>query len=230
MFKIECLGSGSSGNCYLISKNNTYFMLECGISYNKIVQELAIRNLTLSDLVFIAVSHEHKDHSLSLEKIKKVNKHIIYQSNQVHAYYDEYLYAPITVTPFEVVHDVECYGFIIQDGEDSLMFATDCESIVSSLREYNFTQMMIECNYYDLYAAKALKSNNENPKLIRQINAHMSLHTCIQTIQMCMTINLKEIYLMHLSDELSDEKIMKYLVEYNTHIKTFVCQKYGGIK
>lgn len=221
MFKIECFATGSSGNCYLVSIDNKHFMIECGISYRTIVLELAKRKLTISDLKFIAISHEHKDHSYAIENIKKCNNKIVYGINHLVNYDD------IQIIPFEVKHDCFCLGYMFRYQNETLLYATDCEYIEYDLKPFNITQVMIECNYYDLYA----ENKADMPfKLQRQINTHMSLSTCLKTIKSLQTEHLKEIYLIHLSDELSDEKIMKNRIAIETGVKTLVCQKYGGIK
>lgn len=40
MTTLKCLGSGSSGNCYLLDYNNKTLILECGIKISEIKKRL----------------------------------------------------------------------------------------------------------------------------------------------------------------------------------------------
>ena len=68
--KILCLGSGSSGNCYLIGYGDEYIMVECGLPFKTIVSRLTDQNVELEQVKAVVVSHSHKDHSLALEDFK----------------------------------------------------------------------------------------------------------------------------------------------------------------
>ena len=54
--KLKVLGSGSAGNCYLLQNEKEILIIECGISYKKILQRL---NFNLSSVVGCLISHEH---------------------------------------------------------------------------------------------------------------------------------------------------------------------------
>lgn len=56
MSKLITLGSGSSGNAYILKCENESLLLECGISWDKILKGL---NYRLSNVVGVCVSHAH---------------------------------------------------------------------------------------------------------------------------------------------------------------------------
>ena len=55
---ITCVGSGSSGNAYIVKTSKHLFLLEAGVKYSKIMNALKYR---IPDAVLL--SHCHGDHS-----------------------------------------------------------------------------------------------------------------------------------------------------------------------
>lgn len=54
--KIRVIGSGSSGNAYILECQNEILLLELGIGWNNIKKAL---NFDLSKVVGVCVSHSH---------------------------------------------------------------------------------------------------------------------------------------------------------------------------
>jgi phosphoribosyl 1,2-cyclic phosphodiesterase len=59
---VTSLSSGSSGNCYLVQAGKTNILIDCGLSSQKVKEHLSARNLNMSDLTAIFLTHEHSDH------------------------------------------------------------------------------------------------------------------------------------------------------------------------
>lgn len=223
---IKVFASSSSGNCYLLQSGGINFLLDCGIKKNELITKLAQEKLTITDLEFCLISHEHNDHSALSEYLSKfINVYSCYSNEYVKKIDSNKLLkiGNIRIIPFNVKHGkTENYGYIINDGIDNLLFATDCNLI-----EYNFsipfTKIMIECNYMD----SLLDMDNE--KEIRQANTHMSLENLKIHLSRMNLHHCKEIYLLHLSDECSDEKIMQAQIQSLTHCKTNIALKKGGV-
>lgn len=55
--KICVLHSGSNGNCYLVSENNNYIILDCGIKFETITHDKNFPKFSQIDFVFS--SHLH---------------------------------------------------------------------------------------------------------------------------------------------------------------------------
>jgi len=53
---IQVIGSGSTGNCYVLKSETESLMLECGIPFKKIQQNLDFR---LSEVQGCLISHQH---------------------------------------------------------------------------------------------------------------------------------------------------------------------------
>lgn len=225
MFDIKCFATGSSGNSYLISKGKSHILIECGIPYNKLITNLSLNGLSLNDIDYCLVSHKHKDHSLCFNEVNKLlgnDKCFITQENEPTINFN---IGSIKVLAISVNHGSEpCSAFILSDDEDTLLFATDFMEIEWNLKNFKFTQIMIECNYYEKYI------DDLSPKEKRQINTHLGLNGLIIHLDSFDLSRCKEIYLIHLSRKYSDEMIMKATIETRYKIKTYVCQENGGIK
>lgn len=71
MLGINFIGSGSKGNSALLEFNNSFFLLDAGFSCKKIRNFLSSRNLEVSDLAGIFLTHEHEDHTKGLKVLLK---------------------------------------------------------------------------------------------------------------------------------------------------------------
>jgi len=63
---VQSLGSGSSGNAFLITTPETTLLLDCGVGIRMLTRALRERNLRVDDLGAVLVTHEHSDHIRSL--------------------------------------------------------------------------------------------------------------------------------------------------------------------
>ena len=63
---VQSLGSGSSGNGFLITHHNTVILLDCGVGIRSLQRGLRERSRTLDGLDAIVVTHEHSDHVRTL--------------------------------------------------------------------------------------------------------------------------------------------------------------------
>ena len=59
MINIKCYASGSKGNIYLVSTNNSNIILECGVSKEVINRMLNDCNLQYQDINACITSHSH---------------------------------------------------------------------------------------------------------------------------------------------------------------------------
>lgn len=231
--KIEVIASGSAGNCYKISNEDTTLLIECGIPYKKIQQAL---NFKTTDIDGVLVSHEHGDHSkackdlikagVNLYMTKGTKEALKLDSHRVKTFRQWSMYLDVEigsfiVKPFRTIHDArEPVGFIICDSisKEELVFITDTQYSI-----YNFSPdyFMVEVNY-------VTETINKNEKIHPDLRArikktHMSLETAINLLERSDLSNLKKIYVMHLSDSNSDAKVIKERLQELTGVAVEIC-------
>ena len=56
MASLKCVGSGSSGNCYIVTCNNEKLILDCGLPIKVIKQGL---DFDLGGIQGVLISHAH---------------------------------------------------------------------------------------------------------------------------------------------------------------------------
>lgn len=231
--KIEVIASGSSGNCYKISNEDTALLIECGIPYKKIQEAL---NFKTTDIDGVLVSHEHGDHSKACKDLikagvnlymtkgtkeaLKLDSHRIKTFKQYHLYLDLEI-GSFKIKPFKTVHDAkEPVGFVIYDSltNEELVFITDTQySIYSFSPDY----FMMEVNYVRETINKNDSIHGELRARIK--NNHMSLDTAINLLERSDLSRLKKIYVMHLSDANSDAEVIKYRLQELTGVAIEIC-------
>lgn len=244
MLKCCSLYSGSSGNSFFIQSENTKILIDAGVSSKKI--ELALQNgfnLSLNDIDAIFVTHEHIDHTKSLNLIsskynlpvfaskgtwnallEKTNK--ISDDNKKTFELDKsFIFKDLRIFPFSTPHDAaEPCGFNIYNGNSKISIATDLGFIDDKMLENlkNSSFLMLESNY----EPDILKISSYPYKLKKRISSnsgHLSNNEASETISKLVSNGLKDILLIHLSKEnnvpeIAYETVMEKLKNNNCSI------------
>lgn len=228
--KFQCLGTGSSGNCYLIQLGSSYILLDAGVQFKKITKAINLNNL---DFAFI--SHEHKDHSLCEENLRYravsiLNGNTIQDFVKI-AKFSQFS-AELSIFLFPLEHG-ECKngGIIIKKNGNSkgeqaecVLYATDFTVCKYDLSAFKFTSVIVECNYLK---EKVI----DTPEFMRtkeNIYRHLSLEGCDLFLSKLDLSQCKEIILCHFSDNYSDAIYMGSYINSKYKIKTLCCRKLGG--
>ncbi len=228
MLDIECLGSGSSGNSYIVHQEGLTYLLDAGVNSRKIVS-----NVNLNELEFAFISHEHKDHSANLEYLLKRGVQVV--EGRVNQEFKEISLKRLKSIKYRLfvfpLYHGECKnaGLIVQTENECLLYATDFSICKYDLKQFKFTHIMVECNYDDELMSKAPKDY----KHMRQINTHLGFRGLKHFIDKAVDLSsVQEMLLIHLSTEadLIDRKLilMKAKFEWQ-NLKIGICKQYGGI-
>ncbi len=121
---LTTLGTGSKGNSYILKSNNGKFcVLDCGLKMKDITG--AEEFDTFKNLDFVFVSHEHNDHSMSLEDFERSGVECISYKTIVPRKKIEI--GQWEITPFAVLHNAINYGAVIYDKYENkrMVYATD---------------------------------------------------------------------------------------------------------
>lgn len=227
--KIKVIGSGSSGNCYRIDDGKTALLIECGLPIKKIKAGCDFDMASISGCL---ITHEHGDHARAVSDVMAAGVDVYTTSGTAcalgitSAYRLSYVSPMVSfntgsfrVVPFEIHHDAAApVGYFIesQHTKERLLFMTD-----SYYTEYKFpglTHIMIEANYSE----EALASAENDMRRSRLKRSHMSIENCIEMLKANDLSQVKEIWLIHLSESNGSTKEFKRRVQEATGCEVYV--------
>lgn len=232
--KINVFASGSSGNSYLISDGETSLLLDVGITVKQLMKEL---NFDLSVIDGCLITHSHQDHSKGAKELAKMGVDIYTSGGTLeacklsgHRFHrikalEIFRVGTFRILPFDVQHDApEPLGFLIESTHlnEKLLYFTDTYYIKYRFDKLNY--IMAECNYGDDILKQRVKDGDIHPFLYKRLlTSHMSLEHFIKMLQANDLSEIKEIYLLHLSNANSDEQMFKREVQRATGAEVYVC-------
>lgn len=152
--RYKIIASGSKGNAVIIDK----ILIDCGVPFKKIEPYL-------KEISLVLITHEHGDHlnintalRLSTERpllrfgggnqiaAKLLAAGVKARQIDVLSPDITYDFGICKVIPFEVPHDVRCFGFKIFAGGKKIFYVTDAGNL-NGIEAKNYDVYMIECNY-----------------------------------------------------------------------------------
>lgn len=196
------MGSGSSGNCYLLCHNDEVLILDAGIPIKDIKRAL---NWQLGGIQGVLCTHGHHDHDLSVKDFLNMGIPVFKPYDEAIACPLKIRYGSFGIQAFKVPHDgVPCYGFYITVDGQRILYATDFEYLPCSFKNVRLTDMIVECNHQTELVDKG------QAKYTHQIKGHCSLDTLIEkVVKENMTSDLRTVILCHLSgDSASPEECL----------------------
>lgn len=207
--KMTVLGSGSSGNCYLLDDGKEILVIEAGIPFEEVKKAI---DYQVSRIVGVLSSHSHMDHRKYLHEyeeagipVVKGNQMVTLDCSYIKAD-NRYSFGNYKVMAFPCVHDVPCYGYVIFHMKmGRLVFVTDTEYV--KYRFSNVHHIMVEANY----AQDIIDENVNNgiiPESLRKriMKSHTSLETAKGIVKANKNPMLRNVVLLHLSGHNSDCK------------------------
>lgn len=214
MAELLCFGSGSSGNSYAIKCENETLLIELGIAWRNIINELSY---DIKKIVGCIVSHKHLDHAVSIPNALKLGISV-YSCEDVQSVYPQIKVlqkglktriGSFLVQPLPLKHSVECYGFLVETKNGlRIAFATDCSEFLYKLR--NIHCWMIEANYSD----DILIDNMVNDTVSRSLSEnHLELSQTIQALKVNFCEATNAIVLLHLSQRNADPKKFRKCIQ-----------------
>lgn len=207
--RLRVLGSGSSGNCYVIETSGDMLIVELGIRFRDILAAIGYRE-GMRKVRGCLVSHVHQDHSAYVPDALKYRLPV-YSCREVadrhhgvavleHGH--RYRIGGFTVMPLNVPHNAENYAYVIDHPETGrILFATDLVRFPYTVRCID--TVMMEANYSDgmlidrLCSGADIRSRPDN---------HMSVDEAEATLRRLYGPEMKRAILIHLSDGNSDQR------------------------
>jgi len=212
--QLYSLGSGSSGNAFLVDTGEVALLLDCGVGV-RVVQS-AVRDLGVADrLAGIVVSHEHIDHVRAVDStIKRHGVPVITtrgtygamrwtHSGVHHASGQRYEDGSIEISFIGVTHDAaEPCGFVIAADGMRIALFTDLghasQDVFDAVSSADI--IVIESNYDD----GMLRRGPYPAHLKRRISGpsgHLSNDDCAMVLASSVTERTRAVWLAHLSDK-----------------------------
>lgn len=225
--RLHVIGSGSSGNCYVLEGERTALLIECGVPYRSMLKGI---DFDAGKICAALVSHEHGDHAGHMGKYADELGIGIYASGGTLRALGmvgrrniiaidpkrHYRIGEFSVITFPVQHDAaEPLGFIITHEElGNLLFATDTYYVRFNFSKFNIDHFMIEANYDRGIVRDNLEKGVINSVYAdRLITSHMSLDHTIRMLEANMTPSCRSVTLIHLSGRNSDPRAFQSRVE-----------------
>lgn len=231
---ITVIASGSSGNAYRIDDGETSLLLDAGIPLKLIKQAL---NFRVRDLGGCLITHAHGDHAKAAGDLAKAGVDIYTSRGTLDACrltghrmkaveaLNEINIGTFAVLPFDVQHDApEPLGFLMTSRStgEKLLYFTDTYYL--KYRFTGLTHIMGECNYSMDIIEQSVRNGYIPLELVpRLIKSHMSLDHFLDLLRANDLRKVKQIYLLHLSNNNSDAGRFKEAVQRLTGTEVYVC-------
>lgn len=236
--KIINLGSGSKGNCTLVTAGTTAILIDVGLSVAEIETKLDYLKVDPAAIAGILITHEHIDHIKSVGKLSKKYSIPVYLHNLeaacvkskdkdllptlIKTFDDNDFYVgDFTISSFKLSHDANlCLGYSIYSGGAKFSIATDLgfcpKQVVEKLKGSNV--VLLEANHDE----NLLANNPKYPVILKRRilsnKGHLSNIASAEVISQLVG-GTSQIILGHLSEENNSPSLA-----YNT-IKKFLAQK-----
>ena len=234
MMTLTVIGTGSSGNCYLLQHEDEILVLDAGLRFRHIIQKIP----DFSKVVGVLITHEHMDHIAAADDFMIKGVPVYMTKGTAEAVWSPeklrlkglrlavrgvpFRVGGFTVLSFETQHDAaEPCGYMIRcdaTGE-KLVYATDTYYL-----KYTFPGIhywLIECTYVDEVMMDQLHDGAISLELRQRLKkSHMSLSRLKEAFQANDLTEARQIILCHLSDQRSDEQRMVMEIEEQTWVPT----------
>ena len=223
--KFISLGSGSSGNCYLLQSGETSILLDAGISIRSLKKHLKELDISLeNDVAAVFVTHDHADHIKAVGSIACECGKTIYATRLVHegiacnrclkidvpanrkAFIEKgetLELGNFRITSFDVPHDSrDCVGYVVEADGVRFCLITDVGHVTDTIREQvglaNY--LVLESNH-DI---NMLLMGKYSPYLKERISSdqgHLNNEQAATLLAEYATPQLRHVWLCHLSEE-----------------------------
>lgn len=236
MLKFACLGSGSSGNSYILFTPTFGILIDAGIGIRTLKKHFQTLNLTFKQINAILITHDHADHIKSVGTLSNQYNLPVYATQKVHQGINKsYSVHPkpdpqhtriiqkdktitlgeFQITPFDVPHDsTDNVGYLITHRQTTFCLITDAGQPTQQFPTYiaQTNYLVIESNHDE-----DMVVHGPYPTYLKQrilgLAGHMSNTTAAKLIADNITPKLRHIWLCHLSEENNHPELARKTTE-----------------
>ncbi len=237
---IKVLASGSKGNSYYISDGESSILLDAGIPLKQIRVGI---NFKLSSVVGAFITHRHNDHAKAVCELLNAGVDVyapqdVFDAKSASGYHCKPVQNGIVdsvaknwvtvgsfrVLPFDCHHDVPNLGFYIHSNKtgENLLYFTDTYYVEQVFPNLNY--IMAECNYDPDAIDQSIREGRIPVTLKKRlVKSHMGIDTLVEMLKANDLSKVKQIYLLHLSDNNSREAEFKARIQAVAGCEVYVC-------
>ncbi len=236
MLRFISFGSGSSGNCYLLTTPTDGLLIDIGVGLRSLKKNFRDYGLSFSQVHHVLVTHDHADHIKSVGSFSKDQHVPVYTTKVVHegitknycvqqkvpSDYVNYVekgtsftIGDFKITPFGVPHDSsDNVGYMVEVEGTAFCVITDAGYVTDEMKEYisKADYLVIEANH-DVEMVK----NGPYPAFLKERilshTGHLSNVECGEALVENMSEHLKHVWLCHLSEENNHPELARKTVE-----------------
>ncbi len=236
MIEFLSLGSGSSGNSYLLKTENSGILIDAGISIRNLKKSLKEYGFSLDHINAVFVTHDHADHIKAVGHLANDHEKPIYATELVHMGINrnycisskltakhqcivnkeqQTVIGDFTVTAFEVSHDsTDCVGYKIEAEDITFCVITDCGQITHQVAQAisvaNY--LVIEANHEESMLASGPYPAYLKGRILSG-QGHLSNKQCADALVSYATPELRHVWLCHLSEENNHPELARKTID-----------------
>ena len=229
MIRYAVLGSGSSGNSYIISYNGTSILLDAGFSLKQIKERVAEAQLDFSSIQALFITHLHPDHARGAGVFARQTQLPVYVDHHIGDNLtpfaslrippqcirhfkggEDVVIGDFVVSSFSTSHDSpHSVGFLISVKGRKFLLLTDTGMIYPMMNALanQSDVLFLEANY-DI----SMLENGPYPyplrKRISGVNGHLSNNDAIDFLNEIITDKEQHVYFCHLSKTNNEEDVL----------------------
>lgn len=219
--KIKVLASGSKGNCTYIETEKLKILIDMGITYQYLVNELNALNISPNNLDFILITHTHNDHIKGLQSlVRKTNIKVLITNGMkddllkkipienIQIISDETIIEDTKISLIHTSHDVESVGYIVENNHKSFVYITDTGYIN---KKYIPTLSNKELYIIESNHDEKMLMDGPYPYILKQRvisdKGHLSNHTTGKLLSEIIGNNTRKVVLAHISEKNNTEEL-----------------------